>query len=520
MRDKQTQERREIGRRLELFEHLDRESPYFDLHYGGLTTVDGKTCHEVILTNTINTDEARFYFADDSFFMIRPEVRQPDITIVSDYKDFRKVDGLIVAFYSHTKFIEWEKEEETWTTEYTIDPSPPPALFNPPERRKDYHFPEGASQVAVPFLFSENLIYITVSMNGQTGYWVLDSGASMSVIDRDYAIENRLEIKGSIRGYGFGELFDLGFVAIPEYSVGAIQFDSQKFYVATGLRQRSYEPEIIGILGYDFLSRFVVEINYDTRTAIFHTPEQFTYDGPGTVIDAPLKYRTFTLPVQLEGKYSSTWTLDLGSYRSSIHYLFAKEHDLLARPGIETVSQGVSGLSFEKTSVFGCLGIDGFQLDNQLLTIPNEKGQGATALGEVGGNLVNSTLKNFRLFLDYPNKHIILEKGKHFNQLFARDKSGLLIGRNENNQAMVSYIASGTPAEDSGLIAGDIITAINGIDVVPGQSIMELRDLLRGEEGTQVIVSVHRGEEHLHKIFFLKNLYPAIDLQACKTVSQ
>jgi len=515
MRDQQTLERREIGRRLALYEHLAPDSPFFTLTYEGLTQLNDVQCQEVVLTNSLNSDEAHFYFDLKTHYMVRSEVRQPDITIISDYGDFRWVDGFLVSFYSHTRFVEWQKEEETWTSRYQIDVSPTPALFQPPAERRDYHFPADQTRVTVPFLFMENLIHLPVTIHSHTGYWVLDSGASMSVIDEDYARQQNLQLEGSIKGYGFGELFDLGFTTVPGFRVGDIEFDSQKWYVAKGLHEKSYEPEIFGILGYDFLSRFVVEIDYDKQLVTFHEPENFHYVGNGVVLDSPLKYRTFTLPVVLDGKYSSIWSLDLGSYHSSIHYQFAEKNGLLDRPGVETVSQGVSGISFEKTAAFGCLSIDRFQLANHLLSIPQEKGQGATALGEIGGNIGNSTLKHFHIFLDYPRQQLILEPGRFFKHHFARDGSGLLVGKSADERPMVSFIAANTPAAEAGLEAGDIILSINGVPVETNQPIMPLRNLLRGAAGTEIHIAVLRNDERLEKSFTLRDLYPIQGLGDC-----
>jgi len=518
MRDKQTLERREIGRRLALYEHLDPKSKFFSIEYPGIARVNNATCHEIILTNNLNSDVSHFYFDTKTLYMIRAEVRQPDITIISDYEDFRWIDGFLISFYSHSRYVEWQKEEETWTSSYSINVPTSSALFQAQTPKQDYRFPAGEIKAEVPFLFSENLIHLPVTINNDSGYWVLDSGASMSVIDEDYARQHKLKIEGSIKGYGFGDLFDLGFTSVPGYQVGPIKFDSQKWYVARGLHQKSYDPEIFGILGYDFLSRFVVEINYDKQTVTFHNPEEFQYTGSGVILDAPLKYRTFTLPVELDGKYRSTWSLDLGSYRSSIHYQFAEQNGLLDKPGVETVSQGVAGISFEKTAVFACLSIDRFQLRDHLLSIPQKKGQGATALGEIGGNLGNSTLKHFHVFLDYPKQQLILEPGRSFNNHFARDGSGLLVGRSADDHPMVSFIAANTPAAEAELEAGDIIVNINGAKVEAHQPIMQLRNVFRAAAGTEIKIGVLRGDERLDKTFVLRNLYPLTDKGNCDSV--
>ena len=220
-----------------------------------------------------------------------------------------------------------------------------------------------------------------------------------------------LTIRGNIKGYGFGDLFELAFADIPAYRVGDIVFNSQTFFVVKDLTSRSYEPETAGILGYDFLSRFIVEIDYDNQLTTFYDPAEYNYSGDGVVIDAPLKYRTFTIPMTLDKQYKGKWSIDLGAHTSSVHYPFALQNNLLKRKGTETVSQGISGINYEETVQFDCLTIAGFQLDRPLITIPLERGKGATALGEIAGNLGNSTLRHFHLVLNYPEQKIIVSKG-------------------------------------------------------------------------------------------------------------
>ena len=514
VRDEETLKRRRIGVLLDQYDHLNRQSTNFSMTFAGITTVKDSPCYEVILSNSINSDRAHFFFDKESMLMVRSLNHQPDMEVETFYDDYQEVDGILMSLHQHTTFHPWEKTEETWTTVYTSNQGVDPKLFLPPQKEAGYHFQDGNSSASIPFEFIENLIYLEVTIGDDRRYWVLDSGASMSVIDQEYAERLGLDVQGSIRGYGFGELFDLSFVKVPEYRVGTIQFASQKLYVSKGLAAKSYEPAIVGILGYDFLSRFIVEIDYDLKQVTFHTPESFVYKGAGVTVDAPLKYRTFTLPVVVDGKYKSLWSLDLGSYHSSLHYLFAEKHGLLEKPGVEIVSQGMSGLSREVNIQFNCLQIDNFQLDLPILSIPVEKGVGATALGEVGGNLGNSTLRHFHLFLNYPEQKIILEKGISFNVAFPRDRSGLIIGRAENNQPMISYIAGNSPAAKAGLVAGDIIAELDGQGIGPDNPIVPLRYILRGPAGNSVSMKVQREEEIVSVTFILEDLYPN-DTGAC-----
>lgn len=509
-RDHKTIERRRIGQIMDKFEHLNPHASNFSLSYKGITTVDGQNCYEIILTNTINSDRTHYYLDTKSLWMVQSKDILPDVTITTLYDDFRSVDSVIVPYHVFSTYIPWQKEEEIWVSNYSINDDIDSQLFVVPQSVKDYRFKDKMPSVSMSFELSENLMYLPVTIEGDTRLWVLDSGASMSVIDKGYALSLGLDMQGRIKGYGFGDLFELGFVSIPKYRIADIHFDSQKVYAADGLSQSSYEPVIYGILGYDFLSRFIVEINYDTRVITFHAPDTFVYKGSGLTFDAPLKYRTFTLPVTLNNNHKALWSVDLGSHQSSIHYPFAQEQGLLSNTGVETVSQGMSGVTFSRLTQFDCLAMKGLYLDNQLVSIPMEPGLGATALGEVGGNLGNSTLRNFHLYLNYPKQQIILEKGQTFNHKFERDKSGLLIGRSKEKRPMVSYLAQNSPAFRGGARVGDILLEVNNKTIEAGSPILPIRNILRGTQGDNIQLRVLRGKERLVTSFILEDLYQNI----------
>lgn len=506
-KDHKTLERRQIAFLMDNFEHLDPHSRNFSLVYKGIVSVKEVSCHEIVLTNSINSDQTHYFLGTKNLLMIQSIDKLPDVSITTSYDDFRQVNGLLVPFYSKSVYQPWQQEEEIWVTSYSIDTEMNDQLFSVPKSNRDYRMKNNKRSVSIPFEFHENLIYIPVTLEGDTNFWLLDSGASMSVIDRDYAASLGLDIQGTIKGYGFGDLFELGFVSIPQYRLGDILFDSQKVYVVDGLRKNSYEPVIYGILGYDFLSRFVVEIDYDKHIATFHLPETFSYEGPGETIDAPLKYRTFTLPVMINGNQTAHWSVDLGSHQTSLHYSYAKQQDFILKKGVETVSQGISGVTFSKLTHFNCLEISSLKLENQLISIPNKAGQGATALGEVAGNIGNTTLRNFHLYLNYPEQQIILEKGHLFNHTFERDKSGMLVGISSDKKPMVSYLSEESPAFRGGLRVGDIFLEVNEISLEAGDATQPIRNILRGIAGESVNFVVQRGDKEIAVSFELEKLH-------------
>ena len=69
---------------------------------------------------------------------------------------------------------------------------------------------------------------------------------------------------------------------------------------------------------------------------------------------------------------------------------------------------------------------------------------------------------------------------------------GITITKQDGGYITINKVEAGGPAEEAGLLAGDLITAVEGQDVAP-LTIDDVRNLVRGEEGTQVNISVKRS---------------------------
>jgi carboxyl-terminal processing protease len=72
---------------------------------------------------------------------------------------------------------------------------------------------------------------------------------------------------------------------------------------------------------------------------------------------------------------------------------------------------------------------------------------------------------------------------------------GALLSRPEEGGPIYLEPIPGNPAEKAGMLFGDRLVAVDGVDVTPEMTVTAVRDMLRGEKGTVVIVTVvHEGE--------------------------
>ncbi len=71
---------------------------------------------------------------------------------------------------------------------------------------------------------------------------------------------------------------------------------------------------------------------------------------------------------------------------------------------------------------------------------------------------------------------------------------GMTFNENADGECEVVSCYIDSPAEKGGIKSGDIVVSVDGVSVV-GLSTLEIRDMIRGEDGTVVELTLRRGEE-------------------------
>jgi hypothetical protein len=507
LKDENTLKRREISRLNDLYDYMDRNSKNFSMTFDGIEKVNDKDCYVVTIANTINEDVTTQYIDVGNFLLEKVVSKSPDNRTETFYSDFRDIDGLKIEFHQESVTYPIEQKQVIQLTAYESNPDIDPALFEPPGGDvRDFEFTNGVSAENIPFEFIENHLYIKVIINGRERLWCLDTGAGMSVIDTAYARELGLKIEGDLKGHGAGQTVKVGFTTLPAFAIEGINFQKQNI-IAIDITSlfRKWGYDVSGILGYDFLSRFVIKVDYANELLSFYDPETFEYQGKGEIINTPLVGNTFSIPVTVDGKYTGQWSVDLGAGSNSFHYPFAEENGFLKLKGVHRLGMGAGGHFDEMMYRFKTLEVAGFTLKDPLIDFPLQTG-GAFGGSEESGNLGNSAFRHFVLYLDYKNQRMIFEKGKDFDKIFPVDRSGLQLVVSDSGAIEVFYAAENTPSAKAGFQAGDLIESINGIDASYFGGVVAIRKLFQEKSGTRYSFRVKRGEETKELQMTLKDL--------------
>jgi hypothetical protein len=465
----------------------------------------------VLITNSLNSDTLIHYFDTTSYLLRRSDIIKPDGTAKTMISDYRDVDGVKEAYHQEiTDFSTGMKQVVNLTLVETNHPVDTTLFASPSDDIKDFHFIEGNKAENIPFQYIEKHIYLPVTINGQQRLWVLDSGAGATVIEKGYADELGLELQGGLTGKGAGNLVDYSFTTLPPFSVRGLEFSAQKAVVIdiAWLFRQWIGMKIAGILGYDFLSRLVIKIDYANQLISFYDPEEFSYSGDGMIIDAPITgSNMFHVPLTVGKEHGGMWNLDLGAGGVGFHYPYAKEHKLLEMPGVDRIGAGAGGSHKERAVRFATVTFAGFTVPDMVVTFPTEEVEGAFSHSGLTGNIGNELLQHFTLYLDYARERVIVEKGKDFDSRFRRDNSGMQIYNREDGTTAVMHVAAGTPAEDAGFIAGDVILLANGKTPDELGGILALKELLKDDPGTVHTFVVNRDGVEVTLRLALRDLY-------------
>lgn len=264
--------------------------------------------------------------------------------------------------------------------------------------------------------------------------------------------------------------------------------------------------DIAGILGFDFLSRFVTKVDYANEVISFYDPEQFAYTGSGTVIDAHVKDSVFGTEATLDGKHSGTWLFDIGAGSIHLFPAIAMREGYADMPGVLRMVHGAANEFQVKAIKAGSVELVAFVVDSPVVSFRYEGGTGHTT--DRIGILGNNVFRNFVIYFDYHQERVIVEKGEKFNQPWPEDGSGLSVGWTvERDGVEVLYVSPDTPAGRAGFRKGDILKSINGTPIEPKDGVLAVRDVLAGGPDTKHQFVVARGGREETMSIALEDLY-------------
>ncbi len=320
--------------------------------------------------------------------------------------------------------------------------------------------------VEIPLKQFGNLTLIKASIgDGPERDFILDTGASASGINEQYYADNVIENFGGIECYGAEGSLPTKVVSVPSLKVGGVTVDQPM------LMMHDYGPffdplglEIGGIIGYDFISQFVVKLDYDSGIITLYDPDSFSPSPDIDFLSVDFTQNTPQIEISVNGD-EGVFVFDLGNASGIIlSGDYVSDNGLIEKAPAKIPVQmkglgGDGGKGVTSYMVrFDEVMIGDYRVEEPIGILTGEGAVGC--LGGERGNLGWGIISRFIVYLDYKNGRIGFTPGQRFGEPFDYNRSGVL-AMPAGEYYAVDSVMEGVPAARV-ISAGDKIVAFEG----------------------------------------------------------
>lgn len=366
---------------------------------------------------------------------------------------------------------------------------------------------EPAKKVEIPFLVSNNLIILPVSINeGPPINFLIDTGVKTSILFSK-TLGDQLNLnytrKLDLVGADGSTILTASVSPNNTLDLGKVEGLLQTLLV---LDEDFFELELVigvpvyGVIGYEFFKYNPVKIDYEKGLMTF-------YDTEG------LKWRPFgfrKMPIKIENSkpYLHAWVkqafgeeintkllVDTGANHGLLLNMETSDKIKLPPQFIQSeLGRSLGGDLYGYVGRVKYLNLAGLKFPEVLTSFPEET-EFSYVIKESGrqGSLGSEVWGRTTLIIDYKKERLFLKKGSNFSNPFEFDMSGITAKMlpTDEKRFYISHIREGSPAYVSGLLPQDEIITINKIPL----DFWELSDLVklfRSEEGREISLGIIR----------------------------
>lgn len=327
--------------------------------------------------------------------------------------------------------------------------------------------PDAKLITKIPFFqLSGGIIILKAQLDGYTDSlnFVLDTGSGGISLDSSTVERLKLPIALSdktIRGIAGVKKVSFAYnhsLQMPGIVVKNLDFHINNYELLTSV----YGVRIDGIIGYSFLRRYIVHLDFDKRIMEVYTPGRFRYPRGGQL----LKPNFSTLPLLQANVEDSKSFLNRFIFDTGAGLCFLLSRDYVDDSSIfkskrkfyPTQAEGLGGKKKMEIAVMKSVKIGNYKFKKVPVHI-FEDDFNVTNYPILGGLMGNDLLRRFNITLNYPEQSIHIKPNEHFADSFDYSYTGLGIYL-VDGQIKVIDIIEGSPGDKAGFKTEDIIFSI------------------------------------------------------------
>ncbi|HEX3819054.1 MAG TPA: retropepsin-like aspartic protease [Candidatus Sulfotelmatobacter sp.] len=277
-----------------------------------------------------------------------------------------------------------------------------------------YHFSSVDMRTVIPFELTSDGIFFHLQIAGSSGqlWFSLDTGAGSSYLDSGVAKRLGLQTSGSgsVHGAGAGAV-PVNFVESVTFELAGLTSSGHRVNTTDLTALQGHHP-MDGFLGYDFISRYVITLDYAARKMTIADPSVFSYSGAGGVF--PIKFRgkwpyiEGTIAVPGAKPERGEFLVDSGSGDAvddpTILKTTSPTRKVKTGVGLGQAGEGVLGRA-------SYLQLGSFRLEAPTAACCSGNPDDMRKIG-------TEVLRRFTVILDYKRNRMILEPNIHFKDTF------------------------------------------------------------------------------------------------------
>jgi hypothetical protein len=275
---------------------------------------------------------------------------------------------------------------------------------------------------------------------------------------------------------------------LPGLSVENLDFHVNDYELLSSV----YGMKIDGIIGFSFLRRYIVKIDFDEDAIEVYTPGSYKYPKGGYL----LKPNFSTLPLQ--PAFIKDSRLILGRFifdtGAGLNMLlsedFASDSAVFkkGRAFFPTQAEGLGGKKLMSLSLLREVRVGTYKFKKVPVHVFSDD-YNVTAYPQMGGLIGNDLMRRFNMIVNYPEMSIHIKPNKHFNEPFDYSYTGLAFYL-VNGEVRVEDIMQGSPAEKAGFMPGDIIFSV---DKTISKDIKTYRNIFQNSLGRIPVMVIREG---------------------------
>lgn len=276
---------------------------------------------------------------------------------------------------------------------------------------------------------------------------------------------------------------------LPGLTVDSLNFHINDYDVLTS----AYGEKIDGIIGFSFISRYILKIDYDSSKMHVFTKGTIKYPRGGFLLRPILtSLPVMTAEVKDDRELRSRFYFDTGAGMCLLlSNDFAADSAFIKpkRKWFVTQAEGLGGKAPMKQGVIKQVKIGPYKFRNVPTYIFDDQ-YNVTSYPYLGGLIGNDLLRRFNVILNYEKRDIYLVPNSHYKDVFDYSYTG--IGMYViNGEIRIIDVMPGSPAEEGGFKPEDIIMAVENNF---SQSIQAYKNLMQSAGQKLKILVLREGE--------------------------